>query len=36
VEAGRTAVVGLSYQLTDGSAHLVRVHGLDVPVNSAP
>jgi carbonic anhydrase len=36
VEAGCTAVVGLSYRLTDGSAHLVTVHGLDAPVNSVP
>ncbi|MBT2511891.1 carbonic anhydrase [Streptomyces sp. ISL-98] len=36
VEAGRTAVVGLSYRLTDGSAQLVTARGLDVPVSSAP
>ncbi|MFP8906137.1 carbonic anhydrase [Streptomyces atacamensis] len=36
VEAGRTAVVGLSYRLADGSARLVAARGLDVPVDSAP
>lgn len=30
VAAGRTAVVGLRYQLADGSAQLVASHGLDV------
>jgi carbonic anhydrase len=30
VEAGRIAVVGLSYGLADGSAHLVAARGLDV------
>ncbi|MEU9129974.1 carbonic anhydrase [Kitasatospora sp. NPDC048540] len=29
VEAGRTAVVGLSYRLVDGSAHVVAARGLD-------
>ncbi|MGK5450816.1 carbonic anhydrase [Streptomyces radiopugnans] len=36
VEAGRTAVVGLSYRLADGSARLVAARGLDVPVEAAP
>lgn len=35
VEAGQTAVVGLSYRLADGSAHLVTTRGLDVTVDSA-
>ncbi|MBF9067146.1 carbonic anhydrase [Streptacidiphilus fuscans] len=30
VAAGRTAVVGLAYRLTDGTAHLVTSRGLDV------
>lgn len=29
VKAGQTAVVGLSYRLADGSAHLVTTRGLD-------
>ncbi|MFI6103075.1 carbonic anhydrase [Streptomyces sp. NPDC051310] len=29
VEGGRVAVVGLSYRLADGTAHLVTAHGLD-------
>lgn len=29
VEAGRVAVVGLSYRLADGTAHLVTARGLD-------
>ncbi|MFF8414578.1 carbonic anhydrase [Streptomyces omiyaensis] len=35
VDAGRTAVVGLSYRLADGSAQLVAARGLDVPVPAA-
>jgi carbonic anhydrase len=35
VEAGRTAVVGLSYRLADGSAHLVTTRGLEVTADSA-
>lgn len=35
VKAGQTAVVGLSYRLADGSAHLVTTRGLDVTVDSA-
>ncbi|MET9959620.1 carbonic anhydrase [Streptomyces sp. NPDC006326] len=35
VKAGKTAVVGLSYRLADGSAHLVTTRGLDVTVDSA-
>ena len=35
VGAGRTAVVGLSYRLTDGSAHLVTARGLDVEADGA-
>ena len=35
VGAGRTAVVGLSYRLTDGSAHLVTTRGLDVEADAA-
>ncbi|WP_412078935.1 carbonic anhydrase [Streptomyces xanthophaeus] len=35
VKAGQTAVVGLSYRLSDGSAHLVTTRGLDVTVDSA-
>ncbi|MEY9940587.1 carbonic anhydrase [Streptacidiphilus sp. MAP5-3] len=30
VVAGRTAVVGLAYRLTDGTAHIVTTRGLDV------
>ncbi|MCY0949091.1 carbonic anhydrase [Streptomyces sp. H27-S2] len=37
VDAGRVAVVGLSYRLADGTARLVTVRGLeDVLVGSAP
>ncbi|GAA2152020.1 carbonic anhydrase [Kitasatospora kazusensis] len=32
VDAGRAAVVGLSYRLSEGSARLVAVRGLDIPV----
>lgn len=35
VNAGQTAVVGLSYRLADGSAHLVTTRGFDVTVDSA-
>lgn len=35
VKAGQTAVVGLSYRLADGSAHLVTTRGLDVTVEAA-
>ncbi|MEU6273801.1 carbonic anhydrase [Streptomyces populi] len=35
VADGRTAVVGLSYRLTDGSAQLVAARGLDVAAPSA-
>ncbi|MGV2920405.1 carbonic anhydrase [Streptomyces alfalfae] len=35
VAAGRAAVVGLSYRLADGSAHLVTTRGLEVTVDSA-
>ncbi|MFJ9775758.1 carbonic anhydrase [Kitasatospora sp. NPDC101157] len=36
VEAGTTAVVGLSYRLADGTAHLVTARGLDAePTTSA-
>ncbi|MFB7945749.1 carbonic anhydrase [Kitasatospora phosalacinea] len=31
VAAGTTAVVGLSYRLVDGTAHLVTTSGLDLP-----
>ncbi|MEU9454421.1 carbonic anhydrase [Streptomyces sp. NPDC048277] len=31
VASGRTAVVGLSYRLTEGNARLVTSHGLDLP-----
>jgi carbonic anhydrase len=34
VEAGRVAVVGLSYRLADGTTHLVTARGLDLPVGS--
>jgi carbonic anhydrase len=34
VKAGQTAVVGLSYRLADGSAHLVTTRGLDVTADS--
>ncbi|MGW0395365.1 carbonic anhydrase [Streptomyces sp. NPDC003042] len=34
VKAGQTAVVGLSYRLADGSAHLVTTRGLDVTGDS--
>lgn len=33
--AGRVAVVGLSYQLADGSARLITSHGLGTPVRRA-
>ncbi|MFI6357343.1 carbonic anhydrase [Streptomyces sp. NPDC050743] len=33
VASGRTAVVGLSYQLADGRAHLVAARGLDLPAD---
>ncbi|MFB9370791.1 carbonic anhydrase [Kitasatospora sp. NPDC001664] len=29
IAAGRLAVVGLSYRLVDGSAHLIAAHGID-------
>ncbi|KIQ66555.1 MULTISPECIES: carbonic anhydrase [Kitasatospora] len=35
VAAGRTAVVGLSYRLVDGTAHLVTTRGLDLPTPAA-
>ncbi|MFF3891564.1 carbonic anhydrase [Streptomyces sp. NPDC001914] len=35
VAAGRLAVVGLSYRLSDGSAQLVAIRGLDVAVPTA-
>ncbi|MFJ1756992.1 carbonic anhydrase [Kitasatospora sp. NPDC088134] len=35
VSAGRAAVVGLSYRLVDGTAHLVTTRGLDVPAPAA-
>jgi len=35
VAAGRVAVVGLSYRLTDGTAHLVTVRGLDQAADTA-
>lgn len=35
VAAGRAAVVGLSYRLADGTAHLVTAHGLDLPAGRA-
>ncbi|MFD7639781.1 carbonic anhydrase [Kitasatospora sp. NPDC059795] len=35
VAAGRTAVVGLSYRLVDGTAHLVTTRGLDLPAPAA-
>ncbi|MFB7669484.1 carbonic anhydrase [Kitasatospora sp. NPDC056138] len=35
VEVGSTAVVGLSYCLADGTAHLVTVRGVDVPAPAA-
>ncbi|MEU3724085.1 carbonic anhydrase [Streptomyces sp. NPDC031705] len=35
VKAGQTAVVGLSYRLADGSAHLVTTRGLEATVDSA-
>ncbi|MCG6494345.1 carbonic anhydrase [Kitasatospora sp. A2-31] len=34
VDAGHTAVVGLSYRLADGTARLVTARGLDLPVGS--
>ncbi|MGW7004163.1 carbonic anhydrase [Streptomyces sp. NPDC054933] len=36
VAAGRTAVVGLSYRLTDGSARLVAATGIDMPTIVRP
>ncbi|MFD8595269.1 carbonic anhydrase [Kitasatospora sp. NPDC059646] len=35
VAAGRTAVVGLSYRLVDGTAHVVTARGLDVTAPAA-
>ncbi|MFF8280650.1 carbonic anhydrase [Streptomyces lateritius] len=35
VKTGQTAVVGLSYRLADGSAHLVTTRGLDIAADSA-
>ncbi|OKJ13754.1 carbonic anhydrase [Kitasatospora sp. CB01950] len=35
IAAGRTAVVGLSYRLVDGTAHLVTTRGLDLPAPAA-
>ncbi|MBT2539762.1 carbonic anhydrase [Streptomyces sp. ISL-44] len=35
IATGRTAVVGLSYRLTDGTAQLVASRGLDVPAELA-
>lgn len=35
VAAGETAIVGLRYQLTGGSAHLVTSHGLDAQAAAA-
>ncbi len=35
VDAGTTAVVGLSYRLEDGTAHLVTVRGIEGPVDAA-
>ncbi|MFJ5927699.1 carbonic anhydrase [Kitasatospora sp. NPDC092948] len=35
VAAGRTALVGLSYRLVDGTAHLVTTRGLDLPAPAA-
>jgi carbonic anhydrase len=35
VDAGQVAVVGLSYRLADGTAHLVTARGLDLPVGLA-
>lgn len=35
VDGGRAAVVGLSYRLVDGTAHLVTALGLDLPVDTA-
>lgn len=35
VTAGQTAVVGLSYQLADGTARVVSTRGLDRPAQSA-
>ncbi|MFJ4677855.1 MULTISPECIES: carbonic anhydrase [Kitasatospora] len=35
VAAGTTAVVGLSYRLVDGTAHLVTTRGLDLPAPAA-
>ncbi|KJS61422.1 carbonic anhydrase [Streptomyces rubellomurinus] len=34
VEAGSTAVVGLSYRLADGTAHLVTARGVEVPADA--
>ncbi|MZD07903.1 carbonic anhydrase, partial [Streptomyces sp. SID5785] len=33
--AGRTAVVGLSYRLTDGTARVVTARGVEVPADAA-
>ncbi|RKE17522.1 carbonic anhydrase [Streptomyces sp. TLI_171] len=35
VTAGRAAVVGLSYRLVDGTAHVVTTRGLDIPAPAA-
>ncbi|MGW4384163.1 carbonic anhydrase [Kitasatospora sp. NPDC004531] len=35
IAAGRSAVVGLSYRLVDGTAHLVTTRGLDLPAPAA-
>lgn len=34
VEAGRTAVVGLSYRLVDGTARLVTARGIEAPADA--
>ena len=34
VQDGRVAVVGLSYRLADGTAHLVTARGLDLSASS--
>ncbi|WP_330337329.1 carbonic anhydrase [Streptomyces sp. NBC_00557] len=36
VASGRTAVVGLTYRLADGSARPVTARGLDLPADPAP
>ncbi|MBO8183984.1 carbonic anhydrase [Streptomyces spirodelae] len=35
VDAGRVGVVGLSYRLADGTAHVVTTRGLEVPADTA-